>query len=252
MIGSSRVHLPSFPSTSTPCQPAAKTKPKSKSNLNIKENYFEKQPGDDRKVNELRLGLRCVCFLFLHSSSFPPLSALLHRSKLLLRAPLLPCIFWYFTRPKQRTKRAPSPYNIYIKENRDSRVAAHPGRPRTDGMSATTHSCLPSRHLAAADKHLRRAPACGPTRRIIGQPVDKRAPWRREGATKAVPKATASKKEESEEIHPPFSPLSLSALRAVFAPLRLSGARISCLIPKLTIPLVPPPYSRTFVCTFTF
>ncbi|KAJ7683103.1 hypothetical protein B0H17DRAFT_1205341 [Mycena rosella] len=82
-----------------------------------------------------------------------------------------------------RTRRAPSPYNVYIKENRESRVAAHPGRPRTDGMSAGADM------WANAPDHPKR-----------GQPVDKRAPWRREGAANAVPKAAASKKEESEEI----------------------------------------------------
>ncbi|KAJ7658909.1 hypothetical protein B0H17DRAFT_1213062 [Mycena rosella] len=40
-----------------------------------------------------------------------------------------------------RTKRAPSPCKIYITENRHSRVAAYPSRPRTDGMCAGAAMC---------------------------------------------------------------------------------------------------------------
>ncbi|KAJ7651776.1 hypothetical protein B0H17DRAFT_1215198 [Mycena rosella] len=142
MTGSSRVRLPSFPSTSTPCQAAAKTK----SNLKSRE-QSEQSPGP----------LLCV--------------------------PLLLWSFWYFKRPKQRTKRAPSPYNIYIKEHLPGRGApwppAHGWDERAPSWGAAVRADAPE----------------SPKR---GQPVViKHAP---KAKSRCREKAAVSKKGDSEEI----------------------------------------------------
>ncbi|KAJ7667182.1 hypothetical protein B0H17DRAFT_950611 [Mycena rosella] len=102
----------------------------------------------------------------------------------------------------EKPKRAPSAYNIYVKEHLPKWIAAHPDRPRTDGMGAVAAL------WADAPENPKR-----------GQPVVKRAPKakkekepkepkEKKAAAKPKPKAapkskaaskSKSKKEESED-----------------------------------------------------